>query len=120
MSSPGQGARAAWNEQLLQVSGVPLRAADIGEAEEAAPARGMAGLRPWVRAEGRSIEVAAAPPQGSMGREVTRVRHPRRGPGARKRGPRFRRAPRTRSPERRGGRTARPAAAGSPTPVQLA
>jgi len=34
MSSPGEGARAAWNEDLLQVSGVPLRAADTGEAEE--------------------------------------------------------------------------------------
>jgi hypothetical protein len=65
MSSPGEGARAAWNEDLLQVSGMTLRAADTGEAEEAGPAQGRPGLRPWVLAEGRSIEVASAPGQRS-------------------------------------------------------
>jgi len=51
MSSPGEGARAAWNEDLLQVSGVPLRAADTGEAEETTgpgTARvATAAPRPW-------------------------------------------------------------------------
>jgi hypothetical protein len=60
-----RGSPAAWNEDLLQVSGAMLRAADAGERKKLHRLGDDPGVATLVLADGRSLEVAAAPGQRS-------------------------------------------------------
>ncbi len=64
-SSPGRGSPAAWNEDLLQVSGATLGAAAAKERKKLHRLGDDRGVATLVLAGGRSLEVAAAPGQRS-------------------------------------------------------
>src|SRR6266542_7103772 len=55
-----RGSPAAWNEDLLQVSGAMLRAADAEERKKLHRLGDDPGVATLVLADGRSLEVAAA------------------------------------------------------------